>query len=167
VSPAKLRLKPALITLGAVTAATIGILGYAGYDRPAHAPEHVPTPLFEPPPALIERMPTIQDALDAVRKRCTEWRDGARPEWITPAEVSRAFQACDALLPGERMSVSVPGSGIAVTLDVRSAAIGAGFGALVLLALRGLVAMVTGSRAHPTPPPRIVEPVWSGYLDRR
>lgn len=98
-------------------------------------------PRVELPAAELSVIGSIRDAEAA----CARWRAGTAMTDVSEENAARAIAVCNALIPPvDRVAVSIPGSGIAVSLDERSVAVGAGLGVFGLLALRGLAAMFRG-----------------------
>ena len=128
------------------------------------APELARPSPFSPRPQAPIATP-LKELLDSLAAKCADWRKS--DEDLTAENAARALAVCNELAPERVLSARVPGLETSVMLDVPSAAIGAGFGVLVVLALRGLVAMFRGSPRPVPAPARIVEPIWSGYSDRK
>jgi hypothetical protein len=75
----------------------------------------------EPRPVLARQIEAsvLQGSLDEANEQCAALREGGLTQAITQARVPPA--ACNALLPGDAISASAPGTGFFVSLDVRSA----------------------------------------------
>ncbi len=85
--------------------------------------------------------PTVLDAIATATRACEEWKDGtATGLRATADEAARLVDVCNMLAPEDRVEVTVPSATTSLSLQPASIAIGIGFGALLLLALRGLFA---------------------------
>ena len=74
----------------------------------------------------------LKELLDSLAAKCADWRKS--DEDLTAENAARALAVCNELAPERVLSARVPGLETSVMLDVPSAAIGAGFGVLVILA---------------------------------
>ncbi len=107
--------------------------GAASSDIPKVQPEFLPLD-------SVARPPTVLDAI-ATARACEDWKSGTATELrATADEAARLVDVCNLLAPEDRVEVTVPSATTSLSLQPASIAVGLGFGALLLLALRGLFA---------------------------